>query len=140
MHAAEGIRAGPGRPATWGVVEQVLQNIPLACLQTVLLQTCHTLTPAGRVHLLALSSGKGTEGKCSPGEGATEFKSAQEAVLFTRHSTGWSMEIAPWSQGFIHNEARETTEPLSARQLGGSLGLSNEISPLTRVGTSQSLH
>lgn len=38
------------------------------------------------------------------------------------------MEIAPWSPGFIQNEARETTGPLSARQLGGSLSVSNEIS------------
>lgn len=48
--------------------------------------------------------------------------------MFTRHSAGWSVEIAPWSPGFIHNEARETTGPLSARQLGSSLSISNEIS------------
>lgn len=69
--------------------------------------------------------------------------------MFTRHSAGWSVEIAPWSPQFIHNEARETTGPLSARQLGGSLSVSNEISShyTTLTGgqgdggnTSQSFH
>lgn len=98
----------------------------------------HVLTPGGRVHLLPLSSGKGQ--KCSPGEGEAEFKSALEAAWFTRHSTGWSVEIAPWSPGSIHNEARETTGPLSARQLGGSLSLSNKISPHYTIFTRQSFH
>lgn len=129
MHAAEGIRAGPSRPATWGMVEQVLQNTPLACLQTVQRQTCHTYWPlqVGRTSCHSAVA-KGQKVRVPQVKG-NRIQVSSKAALFTRHSTGWSVEIAPWSPGFIHNEARETTGPLSVRQLGGSLSVSNEISP-----------